>query len=159
MHEGDAPTRVAEKLVDGPCEFLLAMPELALGDEDVLALPRNEDVGAKIANLARLLRCAQRGTSSTCAGPPPEQHTRRSLAAEGREDDLVALLLARAKRKRLTSSRHAAGQRVLDKTGNLKAVQKLLGHGSIQTTADIYTDWDIEQLADTMREVLAQDES
>ena len=48
---------------------------------------------------------------------------------------------------------------MLDKTGNLKAVQKLLGHASIQTTADIYTDWDIEQLTETMREVLAQDDS
>jgi hypothetical protein len=37
---------------------------------------------------------------------------------------------------------------------NLKAVQKFLGHPSIQTTADIYTDWDIEQLADTLLEVL-----
>ncbi len=38
--------------------------------------------------------------------------------------------------------------------GNLKAAQKLLGHASIQTTADIYTDWDIDQLADTLLEVL-----
>ena len=38
--------------------------------------------------------------------------------------------------------------RVLDATGNLKAVQKL-GHESIQTTGDIYTDWDIDQLAET----------
>jgi site-specific recombinase XerC len=60
--------------------------------------------------------------------------------------------------ERMHKARHTAGQRVLDKTGNLKAVQKLLGHASIQTTADIYTDWDIEQLAETMREVLAQDE-
>lgn len=43
---------------------------------------------------------------------------------------------------------------MLDKTGNLKAVQKLLGHSSITTTADTYTDWDIDQLAETMREVL-----
>ena len=50
--------------------------------------------------------------------------------------------------------RHTAGQRVLDATGNLKAVQKLLGHASIQTTGDVYTDWDIDQLADTMRAVL-----
>ena len=35
---------------------------------------------------------------------------------------------------------------MLDATGNLKAVQKLLGHESIQTTGDIYTDWDIQQL-------------
>ena len=51
-------------------------------------------------------------------------------------------------------ARHTAGQRVLDKTGNLKAVQKLLGHASIQTTGDIYTDWDIEQLAETMLEAV-----
>jgi integrase len=37
-------------------------------------------------------------------------------------------------------SRHTAGQRVLDATGNLKVVQKLLGHVSIQTTGDIYAD-------------------
>jgi site-specific recombinase XerC len=60
--------------------------------------------------------------------------------------------------ERMHEARHTAGQRVLDATGNLKAVQKLLGHASIQTTADIYTDWDIEQLADTMRDVLARDE-
>ena len=48
-------------------------------------------------------------------------------------------------------ARHTAGQRVLDATGNLKAAQKLLGHASIQTTGDVYADWDIDQLADTMR--------
>jgi site-specific recombinase XerC len=49
-------------------------------------------------------------------------------------------------------ARHTAGQRVLDHThGNLKAVQKLLGHSSISTTGDIYTDWDIDQLAETLR--------
>ena len=47
--------------------------------------------------------------------------------------------------------------RVLDKTGNLKAVQKLLGHESIQTTGDIYTDWDIEQLAETLLEAVDDD--
>jgi site-specific recombinase XerC len=47
-------------------------------------------------------------------------------------------------------ARHTAGQRVLDSTGNLKAVQKLLGHESIQTTADIYVDWDLDQLAATL---------
>jgi integrase len=36
-----------------------------------------------------------------------------------------------------------ANGRVLDATRNPKAVQKLLGHESIQTTGDIYTDWDI----------------
>ena len=51
-----------------------------------------------------------------------------------------------------------AGQRVLDVTGNLKAAQKLLGHASISTTADVYTDWDLDQLAETMREVVEEDE-
>jgi site-specific recombinase XerC len=57
-------------------------------------------------------------------------------------------------------ARHTAGQRVLDHTrGNLKAVQKLLGHSSISTTGDIYTDWDIDQLADTFREMPEQGET
>jgi integrase len=54
--------------------------------------------------------------------------------------------------ERMHKARHTAGQRVLDKThGNLKAVQKLLGHSSISTTADTYVDWDIDQLAETLR--------
>lgn len=56
--------------------------------------------------------------------------------------------------ERMHKARHSAGQRVLDQTGNLKAVQKLLGHESIQTTGDVYTDWDIQQLADTLAEVI-----
>jgi integrase-like protein len=47
--------------------------------------------------------------------------------------------------ERMHKARHTAGQPVLDATGNLKAVQKLLGHESIQTTGDIYTDWEVEQ--------------
>jgi len=43
---------------------------------------------------------------------------------------------------------------VLDPSGNLKTVQKLLGHSSIQTTGDIYADWDIDQLSTTMADVL-----
>jgi site-specific recombinase XerC len=57
--------------------------------------------------------------------------------------------------ERMHKARHTAGQRVLDAThGNLKAVQKLLGHSSISTTGDIYTDWDIDQLAETLRAML-----
>jgi site-specific recombinase XerC len=57
-------------------------------------------------------------------------------------------------------ARHTVGQRVLDAThGNLKAVQKLLGHASISTTGDIYTDWDIDQLAETLRGMLGEGES
>lgn len=56
--------------------------------------------------------------------------------------------------EKMHKARHTAGQRVLDETGNLKAVQKLLGHSSIQTTGDTYTDWDEEQLAQTMLSVV-----
>jgi site-specific recombinase XerC len=55
-------------------------------------------------------------------------------------------------------ARHTAGQRVLDATGNLKAVQRLLGHSSIQTTGDVYADWDNDQLAATMLGVLTEDD-
>jgi integrase len=57
--------------------------------------------------------------------------------------------------ERMHKARHTAGQRLLDKTdGNLKAVQKLLHHKSIQTTGDIYTDWDVEQLAESLLEAV-----
>ncbi len=48
-------------------------------------------------------------------------------------------------------SRYTAGQRILDATGNLKAAQALLGHASISTTADTYTDWDVERLESSLR--------
>ena len=47
-------------------------------------------------------------------------------------------------------ARHTAGQRVLDATGNLKATQKLLATLD-RDDGDVYADWDIDQLADTMR--------
>lgn len=56
------------------------------------------------------------------------------------------------------AARHTAGQRLLDATGNLKAVQKLLGHASIQTTADVYTDWDVEQLTASLIQALGEDD-
>jgi site-specific recombinase XerC len=55
--------------------------------------------------------------------------------------------------ERMHKARYTAGQRVLDNTGNIKAVQKLLGHASIRTTGDLYTDWDINQLEATLTEV------
>lgn len=60
--------------------------------------------------------------------------------------------------ERMHKARHTAGQRVLDATGNLKAVQKLLGHASISTTGDVYADWDIDQLASTLADVLSMDD-
>lgn len=56
--------------------------------------------------------------------------------------------------ERMHKARHTAGQRVLDHTGNLKAVQKLLGHASIQTTGDLYVDWDVEALTQTLASML-----
>ena len=61
--------------------------------------------------------------------------------------------------ERMHKARHAAGQRVLDRTGNLKAVQKLLGQASIQTTGDVYADGDIDQLARTLLDVLEADDA
>jgi integrase len=79
---------------------------------------------------------------------------------------VVRLPTARRRRPRRDAQRRADAQgppqrrpRVLDRTGNLKAVQKLLGHASIQTTGDVYADWDIDQLARTMLDVLADDDA
>jgi len=51
-------------------------------------------------------------------------------------------------------ARHSAGQRLLDHTGNLKAVQQLLGHASISTTGDVYVDWSEQQLAASLESML-----
>ena len=61
--------------------------------------------------------------------------------------------------ERMPKARHTAGQRVLDRTGNLKAVQRLLGHTSMQTTGDVYADWDFDELAAALADVLQRDES
>jgi integrase len=53
--------------------------------------------------------------------------------------------------ERMHKARHTAGQRILDKTGDLKLVQKLLGHESIRTTGDVYVDYDIERWAERLR--------
>lgn len=42
--------------------------------------------------------------------------------------------------------RHSAGSIVVSKTGNLRVTQKLLGHSSITTTANIYTHVQVEEL-------------
>lgn len=59
--------------------------------------------------------------------------------------------------KRMHAARHTAGQRILDRTGDLKLVQQFLGHASIQTTADVYVDYDIEQVASRIAGVLRED--
>ena len=73
----------------------------------------------------------------------------RHRSAPGkRTAPLSAARARRRERRRLTPARET----MLDRTGNRKAVQKLLGHASIQTTADIYTDWDVEQLIEAVRD-------
>jgi integrase len=42
----------------------------------------------------------------------------------------------------------------LGRDGDLKAVQRLLGHKSMLTTADVYLDWDDNQLAQTLADAL-----
>ena len=36
-------------------------------------------------------------------------------------------------------------------------MQKLLGHASILTTGDVHTDWDVERLAESLLETIADD--
>lgn len=50
-------------------------------------------------------------------------------------------------------ARHTAGQRLWEATGDLKTVQELLGHASVQTTGDIYLEGDLDRLAERMLEV------
>lgn len=57
--------------------------------------------------------------------------------------------------ERMHKARHSAGQRILDATGNLKAAQRHLGHSDIATTGNTYTDWDADQMAETLRLVNA----
>jgi integrase len=59
---------------------------------------------------------------------------------------------------KMHAARHTAGQRLLDATGNLKAAQRLLGHASIQTTGDIYVDHDLDQLTQSLADVLSDDD-
>lgn len=60
--------------------------------------------------------------------------------------------------EKMHKARHTAGQRLLDHTGNLKAVQQLLGHETISTTADTYVDWSEQQLAASLESVLASED-
>jgi integrase len=55
--------------------------------------------------------------------------------------------------KRMHGARHTSAQRVLDKTGNIKAAQKLLGHSNSAVT-EAYTEFSDNQLGDAMGTVL-----
>lgn len=55
------------------------------------------------------------------------------------------------------SARHTAGQRILERTHNLKVAQKQLGHSTINTTGDIYTDLDADQVGEQVAFALGID--
>jgi integrase len=55
--------------------------------------------------------------------------------------------------QRMHGARHASAQRVLDKTGNIKAAQALLGHSSSAVT-EAYTEFSDDALGDAMGTVL-----
>jgi len=61
--------------------------------------------------------------------------------------------------ERMHKARHTAGQRVLDRTGgDLKLVQRLLGHATIQTTADVYVDYDEAAFASHLEQALREED-
>ena len=98
---------------------------------------------------------ARRSSTEPAASPTSRWATTASTTGGTRCLERAGIVAAgTTSGERMHKARHTAGQRVLDATGNLKATQKLLGHESIQTTGDVYADWDIDQLADTMRAVL-----
>ncbi|MEN6586151.1 MAG: tyrosine-type recombinase/integrase, partial [Sulfuricella sp.] len=51
---------------------------------------------------------------------------------------------------RFHDNRHTAASRLLRKSGNLKAVQKLLGHADISTTARFYAHVELDDLRSLM---------
>jgi integrase/recombinase XerC len=117
----------------------------------LMAVDRKIPVGSPDA-WGRRTTETRRNWEKSMSDPALHRWWYRRLAAAG----IVAT--GQTSGERMHKARHTAGQRVLDHTGNIKAAQKLLGHASIQTTADIYTDWDIEQLTATMQIVLEEDD-
>lgn len=59
--------------------------------------------------------------------------------------------------EKMHKARHSAGQAVLDRTGNIKAVQKHLGHKDPSTTMAIYVDWDDDQLEASLLETFGDE--
>jgi integrase len=53
--------------------------------------------------------------------------------------------------RKMHEMRHTAATRMLRGSGNLELVRQMLGHASIQTTADIYSHLDVGDLADALR--------
>jgi site-specific recombinase XerD len=55
--------------------------------------------------------------------------------------------------EKMHKARHSAGQRLLDRTHDIKAVQMLLGHSDPATTMEHYVDYDEYRMADMMAEI------
>lgn len=55
------------------------------------------------------------------------------------------------------TARHTARQRVLDEAGDLKLVQKLLGHAPVPTTGDVCVDRDMAEVAARVAKVLTDE--
>ena len=60
---------------------------------------------------------------------------------------------------RLHDTRHTTGMRTLRSTGNLKVVQRILGHTRITTTADFYTDANQDDMRQAMEATARSQES
>lgn len=58
---------------------------------------------------------------------------------------------------RMHGARHTAAQRLLEKTGNMRAVQALLCHSSINAT-ESYVGWGVGQLAESLRAAAPADD-
>jgi integrase len=88
---------------------------------------------------------------------PMSEHRTHDWWYERLED---AAIVPKGIRKgwRMHWARHTAGQRMLDATGNLKAVQMQLGHADISTTANTYVGWDEDQLAVSLAAMIEEDD-
>lgn len=56
--------------------------------------------------------------------------------------------------EKIHKARHSAGQHILDMTGDIKLTQQVLGHKSIQTTADIYTNYENSAIAERLSSIV-----
>jgi integrase len=64
---------------------------------------------------------------------------------------------ARVSPQPMHEARHTAITELVRRTGNLKVAQQLAGHASITTTADIYTHFDLGDLASALRLMAEED--
>lgn len=125
-----------------------------------LALVDDEACTRELGQLAGLLELTDQWLSLTVAAASVQvqQFPEDGIGEHGMHD-LWYRWLARAgivakgttSGKRMHAARHTAAQRLLEKTGNMRAVQALLCHSSMNTT-ESYVGWELEQLAGSLRE-------